>query len=490
MTLSRLTLILLGTFVVTITALAVILITSSTRSWRSLTEFSQTLESVRLSEDLRIQVLSANRQWLLFALNGEEQHNINRQRDERGSWETLLKLRELAITEEEHTAIADITNKTEEFFEAQENFSGPALSVTDAYLRINPTLRDVLEASASLANHYINSSVGTIERNRRRVELIYASAIATLIFSITLLPIALFSVRKRIYRPIRLLQKSIADVYEGKQINQNSPDAVSELNEVAEALNDLSWRLADQKNTQLRFLAGVAHDLKNPLSAIKMSTELLADEHLDPNDRREMVNIISRQTDQLNRMIGDFLDARRVESGHLELKKQPVDLRLTIHDSVVLQKQTSKRHEIIFARPPASIECNCDPTRITQVLNNLLSNAIRYSPSGGEVSVSLSAENNQAVIRVADEGIGISPEDLDKVFEPFRRTRLTKETIPGVGLGLSISKRIIEGHSGTIEVKSAPGEGSVFTIKLPLLRTAKPAQQTPREEEIAAEIEA
>jgi signal transduction histidine kinase len=101
------------------------------------------------------------------------------------------------------------------------------------------------------------------------------------------------------------------------------------------------------------------------------------------------------------------------------------------------------------------------------MINNLISNALKYSPSGGDVLVTLSCEAEYASVRITDQGIGIDPEDLRRIFEPFRRTRSTRETIPGVGLGLSVSRKIAEAHKGSIEVSSTRGVGSTFTLRLP-----------------------
>jgi len=110
----------------------------------------------------------------------------------------------------------------------------------------------------------------------------------------------------------------------------------------------------------------------------------------------------------------------------------------------------------------------CDPLRIEQTLNNLVSNAIKYSPGGGEVKVNVSKENGTAVVTVSDHGIGIASDDLSHLWEPFRRTGVSAEIAPGVGLGLSVAKRIIDAHHGTITVKSAVGAGSAFSVHLPM----------------------
>jgi signal transduction histidine kinase len=118
--------------------------------------------------------------------------------------------------------------------------------------------------------------------------------------------------------------------------------------------------------------------------------------------------------------------------------------------------------------PDEPLRLTCDPTRLEQVLNNLVSNAIKYSPRGGAVWISISLLGASVHLSVADEGMGIMPEDVDHVFDPFRRTGASKEAIAGVGLGLFVARRIVEAHGGQLSVVSTPGHGSTFTVDIPV----------------------
>ena len=139
-----------------------------------------------------------------------------------------------------------------------------------------------------------------------------------------------------------------------------------------------------------------------------------------------------------------------------------LDLRSVVQDVIEVWQGVSSDHEITVTQPSGPVQVNCDPVRIEQVVCNLLSNAIKYSPSGGIVDVSLTEESGAAVIRVTDRGIGIPKEELRKVFEPFRRTSIARQQIAGIGLGLSVSLRIVKDHGGTIDVDSDPSRGTYF----------------------------
>ncbi|MFN7131540.1 MAG: sensor histidine kinase, partial [Myxococcales bacterium] len=169
----------------------------------------------------------------------------------------------------------------------------------------------------------------------------------------------------------------------------------------------------------------------------------------------------------LERMVGDLLDATRIEAGKLELRPELRDLRTLAHDTVGWFEELSSRHELRVELPDEPAEVRIDPLRMEQVLHNLLSNAIKYSPMGGEVTLRLVPAEDVVKVEVVDHGIGITPEQLEAVFEPFRRPGALKNLVPGVGLGLSVCKRIVEAHGGTISVRSTAGEGTVFTVELP-----------------------
>ena len=229
-------------------------------------------------------------------------------------------------------------------------------------------------------------------------------------------------------------------------------------------------KLIKQRESQYHFLAGIAHDLRNPLNAIALSSELLSknNEKAGP-EFKSMADIIKRQAKQLNRMVGDLLDRIRVESGNLELKLKNENICEIIMDSVELYRSTIEDHELVFSLPEKPVFCPVDALRLGQVTNNFLSNAIKYSPEGGTISVKVEVKKNQAIISVSDQGIGIKKEEREQIFEPFRRTKQTKDSIPGVGLGLSVSKRIVEAHGGRIEIESQLKKGSTFYIYLPLV---------------------
>jgi signal transduction histidine kinase len=252
---------------------------------------------------------------------------------------------------------------------------------------------------------------------------------------------------------------------------------------MARTFNEMAASLARQQQDQLTFLAGVAHDLRNPLSALKMSTALVDPSRPEASPERiqKMLALVRRQVARLDRMVGDLLDSTRIEAGNLDLQLEERDARELARSVVELYEAAGPGHALSLHLPEAPLLLRCDGTRIEQVLNNLVSNALKYSPVGTRVDVTVAQEGEEVVLSVADQGMGISAEERRHLFAPFQRTDGAREHAPGAGLGLSVARRIVEAHGGRIEVDSHPGQGSVFRVWLPLARAA---QRVPEDSEL------
>lgn len=244
-----------------------------------------------------------------------------------------------------------------------------------------------------------------------------------------------------------------------------------ELGEIERAVDELSATVVEQRAAQHDFIAAVAHDLKTPLQSIKAYASLLRPGKAPPKEAiiHKGCEVIERQIDKLSRQLDDLLDAASVQSGEFILEAKVFDLADILEESRLLFDTVSDKHRI-DVECVGSTRVSGDPLRISQVLTNLLSNAVKYSPNGGSIALSLRHEVHEAVISIRDEGIGIEREQLATLFEPFRRGRgVAKLEIPGVGLGLATSQKIVSAHGGRIEVESEVGRGSTFTIRLPLV---------------------
>jgi signal transduction histidine kinase len=252
--------------------------------------------------------------------------------------------------------------------------------------------------------------------------------------------------------------------------NVRAPDTgPSEIREVAAAFNDMATTLARHREEQLAFIGGVAHDLRNPLNALQVAIAVMDQPASDPVRIRDRVR---RQIERLDQMIGDLLDRTRIETGQFELHPELCDLRDVLARVVDAQRDSVPGRSFRLLMPHEPVSARCDGPRMEQVLNNLLGNAAKYSPESSDVEVVLECADANAVVSVTDHGIGIAPSDRSKIFEPFRRGK-NVGNIGGSGLGLSVARKIVAAHGGTIDVRSDPGSGSVFTVRLPLVSHAE-----------------
>jgi two-component system phosphate regulon sensor histidine kinase PhoR len=210
------------------------------------------------------------------------------------------------------------------------------------------------------------------------------------------------------------------------------------------------------------------HEVKTPLLAITTASELLA-RRADP-DEQGLLRLIQKQTDRLSKLTQDFLELSRLESGRVHLQLETVDLAHLVEDVINLEasraaeKQVALKTEIAADLPLIHV----DPGRVQQVLINLVSNAIKYNREEGTVTVCVGIEENEILIQVSDSGWGIESDYLPHLFDRFYRVPDREGSSEGTGLGLPITKKIVEAHNGRIKVTSEPGVGSTFTCTIPL----------------------
>jgi signal transduction histidine kinase len=236
-----------------------------------------------------------------------------------------------------------------------------------------------------------------------------------------------------------------------------------EVRQIAVAFNDMAASLGRQREQQLAFIGGVAHDLRTPLNALQVAVTLIDKPGSDPQRVRDRVR---RQIERLDSMVSDLLDRTRIETGRFELHRADHDLRTIVSHVVDVQRDTTPLRTFTLRLPAEPARTRVDPLRIEQVVNNLLGNAAKYSPDSSDIEITLTRVDSAAVLTVADHGIGMTPGDRARIFEPFRRGS-NVGNIGGSGLGLSVTRKIVEAHGGTIAVASEPGAGSVFTVSLP-----------------------
>jgi PAS domain S-box-containing protein len=241
--------------------------------------------------------------------------------------------------------------------------------------------------------------------------------------------------------------------------------------------------LRDQDRRKDEFLATLAHELRNPLAAIGNASHIARQTPSDEASRAWAHDVIARQVRQLVHLVDDLLDVSRINLGKIELRREIFDVRGVIGRAIeTVQPQIlTKRQSLEFAQPKEALFVEADPTRIEQVLVNLLSNASKYTDEVGRIAVDVRAEGSELIVRIEDSGIGLAQEDLQRIFEPFGQVEKSlARSHGGLGIGLTLVRRLMELHGGKVEVASEGlGHGSVFTVRLPLTRVSARTDQVP-----------
>ncbi len=257
-------------------------------------------------------------------------------------------------------------------------------------------------------------------------------------------------------------------------------------------LEEALERIHQEDEAKSRFIATLAHELRNPLAPLMSSLEILTLENGGKND------IISGMSDHINTMrhlLDDLLDISRISRQKFILQKEYIDLHTVVEQSLrtVTPLLTSHQHTLEVELPKDALLFDADPVRLEQVLVNLLNNAIKYTEPGGILSLSARVEASTLILSVRDTGIGIESHMLDRIFEPFLQIDESSRRVSGLGIGLSLTKMLVEMHDGTVEAKSAgKGHGSEFVVRLPLrtLVRPEPGMSGPEEETAPAPLPA
>ena len=288
--------------------------------------------------------------------------------------------------------------------------------------------------------------------------------LAAALLLLTALLLMIWGVQRHVLRPIHDLQRNVERLRHGDAGARSAAGGPSEFAELGRTFNEMADALGHVREGQLAFVAGVAHDLRDPLGSLKLGIHALG--HLPPSERRvRALRTLDEQVDRLSRMVADLLDASRIEAGRLELQPEELDLHETAAHVVQMYAPTTRKHELVLAPSPGPATIRADPLRVQQVIGNLVSNAIKFSPDGGSIDVRVEVHDGEAAVSVTDRGIGVDPSEIDSLFLPFRRHR--PDVATGAGLGLSVVQRIVEAHGGRIEVVGETGKGATFRVRFP-----------------------
>jgi signal transduction histidine kinase len=271
-----------------------------------------------------------------------------------------------------------------------------------------------------------------------------------------------YIVASALTRRIARLEEAAEKVAAGDFSQRIPVDRDDELGELAVAFNEMQAQLKQLDDARKRFIATASHELRTPIFSLSGFAELLADEELDAETRKEFLAQIREQTDRLRALATDLLDLSRLEAGSLDLRPEDVDVGALARDVVGEFRPALQQHRSDLAiEVPDDIEARCDPERVAQIVRILIDNAITHTPPGTPIEVSAGRENGAVEIAVEDRGLGIKRAEQPRLFEPFYTS-----DAQGSGLGLTIARELAERMEGRLSVNSVPGR-TTFTLELP-----------------------
>lgn len=275
-----------------------------------------------------------------------------------------------------------------------------------------------------------------------------------------------------VYQPIKGSDGSVTGIFvEGADVtDRERVDAALRASEAN--YRELSQALAQSNQAKDEFLATLAHELRNPLAAIRNALTLQRRARHDERLLESSGDIIERQMAQMVRLIDDLMDLSRLTRGIVELKREPLSLIGVVRQAVDASRAGVEQagHRLVAHLPDHDCVVEADEARLIQVLSNLINNAAKFTPAGGHLEVDLRCEAGAAVLAVRDDGIGIAPDMLDRVFDMFAQVQRSHDHVGGgLGIGLTLVRQLVERHGGSVEARSAgAGQGSEFVVRLPL----------------------
>lgn len=278
--------------------------------------------------------------------------------------------------------------------------------------------------------------------------------------------------------PIRELTRAAERVAGGDfEHSLASSDAKDEIGVLSRTFNEMALQLENniddlQRSEQMRkeFVANVSHELRTPITSIRSYAETLEDTEVPPEMQREFLRVIVNESDRMAKIVQDLLTLSRFDAGSIEFSFKDFSFSQSVQDvySAVLLEAQNHKHDFVLDMEPVIPNIRGDSARVEQVLMNMVSNAIKYTPDGGQITISAGFDGENVWASVRDNGVGIPEDDVSKVFDRFYRVdKARSRESGGTGLGLSIAREIVERHNGKISLESRLGEGTVITMTLP-----------------------
>jgi len=353
-----------------------------------------------------------------------------------------------------------------------------ALAYRPAY-RAAQTGRAATGTERTTSGTVAEAAVPVIHGGRATDVIVYSSPVSDIVHSVSIvrkqilvaggiaLLLALvggYLVARALAQRVKRLERAAEQVAAGRFEKPIPVDSNDELGQLAVAFNQMQRQLAQLESAREKFIATASHELRTPIFSLGGFVELLEDEDLDEETRRRFLDQVKDQVERLRKLSVDLLDLSKLESGELELRPEEVELgELTRSVSGEFEPALAQHDSHLELRLASrAIDVHCDPVRVAQIMRILIDNALTHTPSGTRIVVTAGQDDGHVRLAVRDDGQGIDPGALQRIFEPF----YTGDDVQGSGLGLAIASELAERMEGRLLVRSAPGE-TVFTLEIP-----------------------
>jgi two-component system sensor histidine kinase MtrB len=420
-------------------------------------------KSLDVSRRLNTAILAERREDLLWRV-------IHKNPDEHAKG---LELREMGELVQELSRCATSSSEKKLADEIEKRFEG---------YRVLETSQDPspIEGMSSLTDNLLRAVQNLGDRNRRQVtQTIEASNRLNARVDLWSLVVTIFAVIMVAFGSIaltnRILQPTLALVNNAKKFGQGDFSAKikayrkDELGMLCETFNHMAESICNLQKERMNFIASVAHDLRNPLIVVGMAARRLKRKIPPSSEHTVWLDRIIEQADHIDRLVQDLMDSVKLEMGTLALQKAEVELMSLVRDIHQVQSEVITTHRLVF-HGEGVCHVEGDRIRLERVIANIISNSVKYSPEGSTVLLNVKRSGPSVAVTVTDEGVGIPEEEIQELFQPFRRLDRTRHMAKGTGLGLFSARKIVEAHGGTISISSRPGSGTTVLILLPASR--------------------
>ncbi len=418
------------------------------------------VRALDMAHELDLVILAQRREDLLWEATGQQEYRQRAYQYLETAEHIVGDLRPYINMPDEHDLAARIQREMKTL---REQSQSPMLRPS----QVAPKLNELLSAVDRFKKFNQDQMEESIRAAERLHGAISAWAVALSVGTAVLLSLGSWSIIRRVVRPTLTLVRA-ARAFGGGDLAVRAPALHNdEVGTLVRTFNDMAADIANREKERLRFVAMVAHDLKNPVLAMEIAARLLRRSAGDEQAFRTYLDAMEEEMHRLRTIVRDLTDDVQVASGHFSLQRAPVDLGAIVRQLIQAQATAWASHQLVVETAPRCTVVG-DARRLERVVQNLVSNAVKYGPCHARITVRVEKKDRFALLTVSDQGRGIAPEDLQVIFQPFGRGRSADMSAEGAGMGLYVVKQIVEAHGGRIEVESEPGQGATFRVSLPL----------------------